>query len=105
MGKQRVQFSLTEEERKKLEQRAWEAGYPDMSSYCKDLAMGERTYGILWENVVEKIKKMDPEEEFFLRDLIAVPPALLGTWLYDRQKELGIAVIKKEGNVNKYKKL
>ena len=77
----RVQFSVNDEELKRLESYAKEAGYPDISSYCKD-------------------------EVFTLGQLVDNPPANLGVKLYKNQVELGIEVLDKDRTgANRYKKL
>lgn len=102
----RVQFSVTDDEWKKLEDLAKNAGYPDIPSYCKDTSLQDRTFGSLWKTVVEKIAKMDKDTVFALRDLVPTPPANLGVKLYDHQKDLSIKVQKKDHlKSNTFKKL
>jgi len=102
----RVQFTVSANEWKKLEGLANDAGYPDVPSYCRDITLEERTYGMLWKTVVEKITKMEVGTEFVLRQLVDTPPANLGVKLYSHQKDLGIEVIKKDKlNTNQFKKI
>jgi hypothetical protein len=102
----RVQFSVNDVQWKELKRLAEKAGYPDVPSYCKDIALEDRTYGNLWKTVVEKIAKMNKGTVFALRDLVDTPPANLGVKLYDHQKELGIQVQKKDRlNSNTFIKL
>ena len=92
----RVQFSVNDEELKRLESYAKEAGYPDISSYCKDEVLRLRTYAELWNKVTTKISKMEKGTTFALRDLIDTPPSNLGVKLYNHQVELGIEVNDKD---------
>ncbi|SEI82506.1 hypothetical protein SAMN02910453_1418 [Lachnospiraceae bacterium A10] len=92
----RVQFSVNDEELKRLESYAKEAGYPDISSYCKDEVLRLRTYAELWNKVTTKISKMEKGTTFALRDLIDTPPSNLGVKLYNNQVELGIEVNDKD---------
>ena len=92
----RVQFSVSNEEWEKLKSLAEKTGYPDVQSYCRDLTLGERTYGSLWKSIVEQISRMPSGTVFMLRDLIDNPPANLGTVLYNHQQELGIKVLRKD---------
>ncbi|MBQ2982428.1 MAG: hypothetical protein IJD58_09970 [Lachnospiraceae bacterium] len=102
----RVQFTVSDVEWKKLEKLAEKAGYPDVPSYCKDTVLEDRTYGKLWQTVVEKISQMEKDEVFALRDLVDTPPANLGVRLYKHQSELGIEVQKKDSlKSNTFKKL
>ena len=102
----RVQFTVSDVEWTKLEKLAKDAGYPDVPSYCKDTVLEDRTYGKLWQTVVDKISKMEKDNIFALRDLVATPPANLGVKLYEHQKELGIEVQKKDSlNSNTFKKI
>lgn len=102
----RVQFTVTEDEWKKLTDLAQKKGYPDVPSYCKDTVLEERTYANLWKTVVDEISKMDKGRIFALRDLVDTPPANLGVKLYEHQKDLGIEVQKKDSlNSNTFKKL
>ena len=102
----RVQFTVSDAEWKKLEKLAEKAGYPDVPSYCKDTVLEDRTYGKLWQAVVEKISRMEKDEVFALRDLVDTPPANLGVKLYEHQSELGIEVQKKDSlKSNTFKKI
>lgn len=102
----RVQFTVSDAEWKKLEMLAEKAGYPDVPSYCKDTVLEDRTYGKLWQTVVDKISKMEKDNIFALRDLVDTPPANLGVKLYEHQEELGIEVQKKDSlKSNTFKKL
>lgn len=40
----RVQFSVSDKECAKLQKLADDNGYPDISTYCKDVSLEERTY-------------------------------------------------------------
>lgn len=102
----RVQFTVTDDEWKKLVSLAQKKGYPDVPSYCKDTVLEERTYGNLWKTVVDKISDMDKDTIFALRDLVDTPPANLGVKLYVHQSDLGIEVQKKDRlNSNTFIKL
>lgn len=92
----RIQFSVNDEELKRLESYAKEAGYPDISTYCKDEVLRLRTYAELWNKVTTKISKMEKGTTFALRDLIDTPPSNLGVKLYNNQVELGIEVNNKD---------
>lgn len=102
----RVQFTVTDDEWKKLATLAQKKGYPDVPSYCKDTALEERTYGNLWKKVVDEISNMKTGTIFALRDLVDTPPANLGVKLFEHQSDLGIEVQKKDSlNSNTFKKL
>ena len=88
----RVQFTVNDIQESKLRRLAYENGYPDVPSYCKDICLQERTYVAMWETITEKISEMKPGTLFALRDLIPSPPTNLGVKLYQNQKELGIEV-------------
>jgi len=92
----RVQFSVNDVQWEKLKRLAEKEGYPDVPSYCKDVALEDRTYGKLWQTVVNKISKMEKDNVFALRDLVDTPPANLGVKLFEHQKDLGIQVQKKD---------
>jgi len=99
----RVQFSVNETEWKKLQVKAEREGYPDVPTFCKDIALGDRTYAKLWDTVVEKISKMESNEIFTINGLVDTPPANLGVKLYRHQKSLGIEFLKKDNlNTNQY---
>jgi hypothetical protein len=103
----RVQFTVSADEWNKLEELAKNEGYPDVPTYCRDISLNDRTYGVLWKKVVDKINKMDKDEEpFALRDLIPTPPANMGVKLYNNQKKLNIEFVKKDSlNTDTYRKL
>ena len=95
----RVQFSVDSDQWNALQRKAAKEGYPDVPSYCRDLALGDRTYGKLWNTVVDKISKMNTGQTFALRDLVDTPPSNMGVKLYNNQKSLGIKILKKD-NLN-----
>lgn len=102
----RVQFSVNDAEWEALDTKAKKEGYPDISTYCKDIALGTRSYGKMWQIVVDKISNMEKNTVFALRDLIETPPANLGVKLYNNQDVLGIQVQKKDSSkVNLFKKI
>lgn len=103
----RVQFSVNREEWDKLQKLSQSDSYPDVSSYCRDTSLQERTYAILWEKVRTAIAKMPSGTTFALRDLIQTPPANLGVILYKNQTSLGIKVNPKKDsfNTNTYTKI
>lgn len=102
----RVQFTVNDNERSRLESLAFENGYPDISSYCRDISLGERTYAIFWRTIKNKIENMKSGDEFSLRDLIAAPPSNLGVKLFRNQKQLDIEVLDKKDTLgaNKFRK-
>lgn len=101
----RIQFTVNEKEWNELQEKAKKEGYPDIPSYCKDLALNKRTYAELWKTVVEKISKMESGHIFALRDLVDTPPSNLGVKLYDNREKLGIEILKKDNlNTNQYMK-
>lgn len=80
----RVQFTISDAEYNQLSVQAMNEGFPNISEMCKTRALqGESTYAELYTTMVNKIKKIESDKEFFLRDIIETPPALLGRWLYD----------------------
>lgn len=102
----RVQISFTIEEYDKLLKQSKIEGYPDVISYAKDRLLRNKNFLELWEEVTSKIEKLEPDEEFTLRDLVSTPPANLGVKLFQNQKELGIKKIKKDNlNSNVFVKL
>ena len=88
----RVQFSVNSKDWAKLQHLARANGYPDISSYCRDISLEEKTYAIMWKNITACIKKFPSGHVFALRDLIQSPPANLGVKLYANQAILGIKV-------------
>lgn len=103
----RVQFSVNADEWNRLEELADSKGYPDVPSYCRDIALGERTYADMWKAVKDGIAKMPPGYTFALRDLVPCPPANLGVKLYNSQSVLGIEVCPQKDSLgsNTFKKL
>lgn len=101
----RIQFTVDANEWAKLQALAIKAGYPDVSSYCKDVSLQERTYAEMWEIVKKKISEMKSGTLFALNDLVDVPPSNLGVKLYNNQKELQIEKVGKTNGSNKFKKL
>lgn len=101
----RVQFTVNVNDWEKLQTLAKNAGYPDVSSYCRDISLKERTYAEMWATVKEKIAKMKSGTQFSLNEIVDVPPANLGVKLYNNQSALGIEKLGKTNGSNKFKKL
>ena len=103
----RVQFTLNKMEWSKLEKLALADGYPDVSTYCKDISLRERTYANMWKNIMDKIREMPSGSQFALKDLVQSPPSNLGVKLYNNQGKLGIKVNpqKDSSNTNTYTKI
>nr|DAD64659.1 MAG TPA: antitoxin [Caudoviricetes sp.] len=102
----RVQFTVNDQERLQLETLAKSNGYPDISSYCKDKALGARTYHDMWETIKIKISDMNSGDIFSLRDLIDAPPSNLGVKVFNNQDLLGIEVLPTKDSLktNRFKK-
>lgn len=92
----RVQISFTIEEYDKLLKQSKIEGYPDTISYSKHRLLHNKNFLELWGEVTSKIEKLEPGEEFTLRDLVSAPQANLGVKLFQNQKELGIKKVKKD---------
>lgn len=101
----RIQFTVNANELAKIQNLAQKAGYPDVSSYCRDVALDERTYAEMWKTVTDKILKMKPGTSFSLNELVDVPPANLGVKLYKNQHQLGIDKLGKTNGSNRFIKL
>lgn len=78
----RVQFTISDEQKDKLENEMRKEGYPNISELCKARSCGDRSYTSLYRKLIEGIEKLAPGTSFVIRDLIDVPPALIGRWLY-----------------------
>ncbi|MBQ9907678.1 MAG: hypothetical protein IJM46_13015 [Oscillospiraceae bacterium] len=102
-----VQFSVDGNECAKLQQLANANGYLDVSSYCRDVALEERTYANMWKKIKDEIAKMPSGHTFALRDLVQSPPANLGVKLFENQSALGIRVNSQKDSLdtNTYTKL
>lgn len=96
----RVQFSVDNTKWQKLQRLAYNKGYPDVPSYCKDISLQERTYAELWRKVVKAIADKPSGSVFALRDLIDSPPANLGVKIYEHQSDLGIVVNSQKDSLN-----
>ena len=101
----RVQFTVDIDEWNKLQSLAKNAGYPDVSSYCRDASLKERTYAEMWTTIVEKIANMKTGTQFSLNEIVELPPANLGVKLYSNQSALGIEKLGKTNGSNKFRKL
>jgi len=102
----RIQFTVNQDEYQKLQNLAAQEGYPDVHTYCKDVALQVRTYATLWAKVKERIAKLPQDATFVLRDLVTTPPANLGRKLFENQKTLGITKVGVDNiGADKYKKL
>ncbi len=95
----RVQFTISDTEKKQLQLEAISEGYPNISELCKVRALqGKSTYAELYKRMVKNIDKLPIGTNFLLRDLIDTPPTLLGRWLFDNVKNGSINNVKHLGN-------
>lgn len=80
----RVQFTITDKEYQHLMLEMEYEGFPNISELCKSRALGEKTnLAELYKTMESKIQKLPSGREFYLRDIIGNPPALLGRWLFE----------------------
>lgn len=79
----RVQFTITDKEKLELENAANKEGYPNIAAFCKSRALGKKDYADLYKEMVANIVDLKPETDFYLRDVLQCPPALIGKWLYE----------------------
>ena len=105
----RVQFTVNDVEYAELKKQADEGGYPTVAEMCKTKALdGQNTYVALYMKMVTEIKKLRNGKEFYLRDIIATPPALLGKWLHDAVRNGQIECVEHLGsdgtNTERYRK-
>lgn len=115
----RIQFTITDDEHADLKEQAFAAGYPNVHEFCKSRALnGKNTYADLFKIMKKKIEELRPDEkineqlnpgEFYLRDIIPTPPALLGRWLFEAVHDGRIPYAQHLGNdgtnPEKYKKI
>ncbi|MDA8227041.1 MAG: hypothetical protein M0T74_04950 [Desulfitobacterium hafniense] len=95
----RVQFTITDAEYKQLSEQSTAEGFPTMAEMCKTRALkGKNTYTELYARMVNEIAALEPNSEFYLRDIIDIPPALLGRWLYDNVRNGKIPNVEHLGN-------
>lgn len=78
----RVQFTISDDQKAKLEIDMKNEGYPNIAELCKARACDDRSYGTLYKRLIERIDSLKPGTSFIIRDLIDAPPALIGRWLY-----------------------
>ena len=100
----RVQFTISDKDKLKLEKEARKGGYPNISSYVKSFIIpspspspspsaspspssSPRSKGIsyvtLYRVMLKEIAKLPKGTRFRLRDIIKTPPALIGRWLFE----------------------
>ena len=104
----RIQFTVTDAEYAELKTQAMAEGFPTVAEMCKTKALnGKNTYAELFMEMKKKIEKIKPNEiindqlnpgEFYLRDIIPTPPALLGRWLYEAVHDGRIPHVEHLGN-------
>lgn len=106
----RVQFTITDAEKKMLLAEAKAEGYPNVAELCKVRSLqGKSTYAQLYKKMVKKIANLPVGTKFYLRDLIETPPTLLGRWLYDNVADGTIQNVKhlenKGSDAEQYEKI
>ena len=94
MAKIIQQFTVTDEEYNSLEQEARKMGYSSVEELAKaktlDPLPSLATYAEYREKMKNIIQDLEPGE-FALRDIIKIPPALLGRYLYEDVRDGKIA--------------
>ena len=115
----RIQFTITDDEHAELKELAIAAGYPNVHEFCKARALnGKNTYADLFKIMKKKIEDLKPDDmineqlnpgEFYLRDIVPTPPALLGRWLFEAVHDGRISHVQHLGNdgtnPEKYKRI
>ncbi|MFB1050540.1 hypothetical protein [Paraliobacillus sp. JSM ZJ581] len=95
----RVQFTISDAEFKELSIQAANEGFPNVAEMCKTRSLlGKNTYAEMYKRMVEIINNKQSGEEFYLRDIIDTPPALLGRWLFDNVANGKIQNVEHLGN-------
>lgn len=95
----RIQFTVSDVEYKQLSAQTAAEGFPTVAEMCKTRALqGKNTYSDLYSKMVKEIEKIKPGTEFYLRDIIETPPALLGRWLFDNVANSQIPNVEHLGN-------
>lgn len=104
----RIQFTVTKQEYADLKAQALAEGFPTVAELCKTRSLkGKNTYADLFMQMKNKIAELRPDDiindqlnpgEFYLRDILPNPPALLGRWLYDAVKDGRIPHVEHLGN-------
>ncbi|GEQ62012.1 hypothetical protein VL4N_13820 [Vagococcus lutrae] len=98
----RIQFTITDEEYKELEDYANANGIPNVQELAKQRTLQKKTsIHDLYKEMNNKIKKMDSGETFRLNQIIEGNfPSLLGKWLNDdidnRDKNIGVERFKQD---------
>ncbi|MBS5909141.1 hypothetical protein ABEO75_18355 [Paenibacillus macerans] len=114
----RIQFRINESEYEALLQEAEKQGFPDVTSYVKDLVLAtiakssiskpSVSFIDLYKEAVSTINSLEPGSEFVLRDIISNPPALLGRYIFEAVENGNIKNVSFEGKDGlgaiKYKK-
>lgn len=93
----RVQFTVSDEEKEQLREKAEKQGFPNIAEYCKFCALGKNNTAELYKLLVSRIEKLPAGQKFFLRDIIPNPPILLGRWLFENITNGSIANVKHLG--------
>lgn len=88
----RVQFTISEDEERKLKHDSQLEGYPDIHTYCKDYVLREKTFLDIWKKVERYIEALPVGEQFAISDIIQNSPAVLGKKVFENQESLGIRV-------------
>ncbi|MCL2082134.1 MAG: hypothetical protein FWH04_02705 [Oscillospiraceae bacterium] len=105
----RVQFTITDAEYEELKRQAVAENFPNLAEMCKAKSLGKNSYAELYREMVKKITRLGVGIEFYLRDIIPTPPALLGRWLFDAVENGRISGVKHLGNdgtnPERYKKM
>lgn len=99
----RVQFTVSKEEWETLERAADVAGYPSVPSYCKDVALEQRSFREMWEVARANIAAWPSDRPFHQGDVIRGPGAL-GRLIWKNQDELGIECVGTDNYGNIYRK-
>ena len=78
----RVQFTISDEQKIKLEEDITHDRSPNISELCTARSFADPSYASLYKQPLETTETLEPGTTFIIRDLIDTPPALIGRWLY-----------------------
>lgn len=101
-----IRIKITKHEFDDLEMRRKAAGLPSVTAYARSLLFPQQKYQDLWKDFCEHVKNLKKGEVFYVRDILATPPALLGRWVFEAQEQLGIELDGKDRTgTNRWRKL
>lgn len=91
-----IRIKLSNADFADLKNRSNAAGFNSVNTFVRNLLFPQQNYPQKQAELKAYIASLKSGDVFYVRDAVPNPPALLGRWAYEQQKNLGIELAGKD---------